>query len=147
MSTINPTSPTSSTDQTTNKAATTSTDKSTLGSEQFLKLLTIQLANQDPFNPMDDTEFISQMANFSSLEEMSKLSNNFSSFSAKQEQLSSQAFLGKEVTISQGTSDDITGTVSSVSIDKEGSIFVTVDGTQYSVSDITSVALAETASE
>jgi len=144
MSTI---SPTNNTSQRASTTATTSTDKSTLGSEQFLKLLTIQLANQDPFDPMDDSEFISQMANFSSLEEMSNLSNNFNSFSAKQEQLSSQAFLGKEVTISQGASDDVTGTVSSVNIDDDGSIYVTVDGTQYSVSDIISVALAETASK
>jgi len=117
------------------------TNKSLLVSDEFLKLLTVQLSSQDPFNPMDDKEFISQMANFSSLEQMSTLSKNFSSFSARQEQLSSQTFLGKQVSIQQGSAAAVTGTVSSVGIDSEGAIYVTVNGTQYSVGDVKTVSL------
>ena len=46
-----------------------------LGADDFMKLLTTQLTSQDPMNPMKDTEFISQMANFTSLEQMRTLSN------------------------------------------------------------------------
>ncbi len=47
-----------------------------LGKEEFLKILMTQLQNQDPLNPMEDKEFISQMTTFSSLEQMMNMSNS-----------------------------------------------------------------------
>lgn len=46
---------------------------SQLGKDTFLNLLTAQLSNQDPLNPIEDKEFIAQLAQFSSLEEMQEL--------------------------------------------------------------------------
>ena len=43
------------------------------GKDEFLKLLVTQLQNQDPMSPMDDTDFMAQMAQFSSLEQMTNL--------------------------------------------------------------------------
>ena len=48
--------------------------------DDFLQLLTAQIGNQDPLEPMKDTEFISQMANIASLEQMQQFSKGFESF-------------------------------------------------------------------
>jgi flagellar basal-body rod modification protein FlgD len=63
---------------------------SALGKDEFLQLLVTQMQYQDPLNPTSDTEFIAQMAQFSSLEQMQNLNNNFSVYKAYE-------LVGKEV--------------------------------------------------
>ncbi|WP_434751685.1 flagellar hook capping FlgD N-terminal domain-containing protein [Paenibacillus amylolyticus] len=54
--------------------ATTSTATKELGKDQFLKILITQLQNQDPLQPMEDKEFIAQMAQFTSVEQLVNIS-------------------------------------------------------------------------
>lgn len=75
-------------------------DKSGLDRDAFLRLLTTQLAHQDPLNPLDDKEFVAQLAQFSSLEQLSNISESMESFKesfARQETLNAVNFIGKEI--------------------------------------------------
>ncbi|NLN42219.1 MAG: flagellar hook capping protein [Clostridiales bacterium] len=53
-----------------------------LGKDEFLKILITQLQNQDPLSPMEDKDFIAQMAQFSALEQMQNMSKDFQSLKA-----------------------------------------------------------------
>lgn len=70
-----------------------------LGKDDFLKLLITQLSNQDPTSPMENTEFIAQMAQFSSLEQMTNMNQEFAKMNSML--VSSQAVgtIGKTVDI------------------------------------------------
>ncbi len=69
---IDPTSQTGN-DPTQNVVQTAGTRANALGSDAFLQLLVVQLQNQDPTNPQSNTEFIAQLATFSSLEKLTSI--------------------------------------------------------------------------
>ncbi|TVM19794.1 flagellar hook assembly protein FlgD [Oceanidesulfovibrio indonesiensis] len=74
--------------------------KSELGKEDFLTLLVVQLQNQDPLNPMDDTQFTSQLAEFSSLEQLTNINKGVESLnggSERDQMITAVNFIGKEV--------------------------------------------------
>lgn len=108
----------------------TSTD---LDKDAFLKLLLAELQYQDPLSPMDNTEFIAQMAQFSALEQMQNLNSTMTA---------SQAYnlIGKDVYASHyNTStnkyEDVTGTVEYVTV-KSGVPYVSIDGTEVKYSEV-----------
>lgn len=71
-----------------------------LGKDQFLKLLTTQLANQDPTSPMENTEFIAQLAQFSSLEGITNMNKTLESLvavNAADNAANAVTLIGKEV--------------------------------------------------
>lgn len=84
-----------------------------LGKDDFLKLLIAQLSNQDPTSPMENTEFIAQMAQFSSLEQMTNMNQEFAKMNSML--VSSQAVgtIGKTVDITLGDTKT-TGVVEAV---------------------------------
>lgn len=96
------------------------TPKSELGKDDFLKLLTEQLKNQDPLEPMDDMAFVSQMSEFSSLEQLTNLNTTMTDFAKNQNSSQPEAvsLLGKTVTVQpDGESVGVTGIVDAVSFE------------------------------
>ena len=73
-----------------------------LGKDDFLKLLITQLSNQDPTSPMEDTQFISQMAQFSSLEQMTNMNESFNKMAAMINSSQVTSTLGKTVEVDLG---------------------------------------------
>ena len=87
-----------------NKANTVNgrTASQQLGKDDFLKLLITQLSNQDPTNPMEDTQFIAQMAQFSSLEQMTNMNESFSKMASMINSSQAAATIGRSVDIDIG---------------------------------------------
>lgn len=110
-----------------------------LESSEFIELLTVQLTNQDPLEPMKDTEFLAQMAQFTSLEQMQTLVGGFSQLADLQNLSTAQSYLGRSVTI-QSNGNTIQGVVDSVS-QGEDEVVLTVDGTEYPMSSVSRVSL------
>ena len=78
------------------------TTTQSLGKDDFLKLLIVQMQNQDPTDPMDNTEFIAQMAEFSTLEQMTNMNSNFEKMNSVLTSNSVIGTLGKTVEIDLG---------------------------------------------
>ncbi|MDR2200114.1 MAG: hypothetical protein LBR53_11830 [Deltaproteobacteria bacterium] len=71
-----------------------------LGKDAFLTLLLTQLQNQDPFNPMEDTEMTAQLAQYSQLEQLANLNTNVTSMAGyiqAQNQFQTLSLIGKDV--------------------------------------------------
>jgi flagellar basal-body rod modification protein FlgD len=115
------------------------TSNTAMQMDDFLQLLTSQISNQDPLEPMKDTEFISQMANIASLEQMQQFTEGFEMFASSQKDMVAQAYLGKMVNISEGGLE-VSGLVDSVEKDSDGEVFVTVADKNYLPANITRVS-------
>ncbi|MDX9746028.1 MAG: flagellar hook capping FlgD N-terminal domain-containing protein [Syntrophales bacterium] len=79
-----------------------------LGKDDFLKMLVAQLKNQDPLNPMDGTEFAAQLAQFSSLEQLTHMNARLEALGTANN-TQAVSLLGKEVTVNQGSEFQVEG--------------------------------------
>lgn len=116
-------------------------NKVNLGKDDFLKLLITQLRYQDPTNPMKDKEFISQMAQFSALEQMTNMSKSFEKLSSSLGIRRDLDLLGKVIKFQHGDGEIVKGRVTNI---KTGAIpQVMVNGNYYVYKNILSVGLEE----
>lgn len=107
-----------------------------LGKDDFLKLLITQLSNQDPTSPMENTEFISQMAQFSSLEQMTNMSTSFSKMASFINSSEAASTLGKTVELNVGDAS-VTGIVEGATRGENPQVLV--NGMYYSMDKIAAI--------
>ena len=119
-------------------SAATGSSSSQLVSEQaFLQLLITQLQNQDPLSPADPTQFVSQLASFSSLEQITQLNTNMTSVLDN----SVTSLIGKTATVTDPSSSTglTSGTISGVVYYSNGPA-VQINGQNYAMTDIQNVS-------
>ena len=110
--------------------------QNTLGKDDFLKLLITQLSHQDPTQPLEDREFVAQMAQFSTLEQMTNMTGELSKVLGLLARSQAVALLGKTVEIADGQAS-ISGRVEAISGNQYPQLLV--GGRYYDVTQVLSV--------
>ena len=109
-----------------------------MGKDDFMQLLIAQLKNQDPMKPMEDKEFITQLAQFSSLEAMEKMTQQMEDLTGSQMLVQAATLIGKQVTAKLETGEVVTGTISQVKM-ISGQPTAVVNGKEIDTSLITTI--------
>jgi len=91
-----------------------------LGENDFLMLMMQQLKNQDPLQPSDPTQYMSELANFSSLEQQTQIASSTASAATQQASASALGLLGHTVSYKDSSGVTQTGTVSKVDFTSSG---------------------------
>jgi len=118
----------SATTPTSADSAASTTGSNTLGKDDFLKLLTAQLSNQDPLQPVDNQSFIAQLAQFSSVEQLQNVSSQLDTLltaAASANQMSATSLVGKNVAFNADGVDVANGSASALRVNLPASATVT----------------------
>jgi flagellar basal-body rod modification protein FlgD len=114
-------------------------EKNSLGKDSFLKLLVTELRHQDPTKPMEDKEFIAQMAQFSSLEQITNMNKEIKNLVQSSKSAEAYSILGREIKAYDSKQQKtISGTVNSVFY-KGDEIMISVGDDHVSMESIHSV--------
>jgi flagellar basal-body rod modification protein FlgD len=109
-------------------------------SDGFLKLLAAQIGNQNPLEPMKDTEFIAQMAQFSQLEQTTNLARDIRSLTMGQQLSQGAALIGREVTYETADGRLARGAVERLWVSADGrEMRLAVGGTAVEIGQIVTV--------
>ncbi|MDR7415640.1 MAG: flagellar hook assembly protein FlgD [Armatimonadota bacterium] len=112
---------------------------SVLGKDDFLRLLVTQLRNQNPLKPMDDREFIAQLAQFSALEQMHNVSQAVQELRWRQEAATAVQLVGRRVTVQKPDGPAEEGVVAGVRR-REDRFVLLVGGEEYTLDQLVEVA-------
>jgi flagellar basal-body rod modification protein FlgD len=118
---------------------TTPASRKSMGQDDFLKLLAAQYSAQDPMDPVKDTEFIAQMAQFTSLEQTSTMVTQITQLRANQDLATANSYIGLSVTLDDGNGGAASRNVTGVKMNNSTPQLV-VGGNPYALSAVQSVA-------
>jgi flagellar basal-body rod modification protein FlgD len=119
-------------------SGTSFTNPSTnMGENDFLMLMMDQLKNQDPLQPSDPTQYMSELASFSSLEQQTKIAGSTAAASTQQASASALALLGHTVSYTDSNGATQTGTVSKIDFTSQGPALTIGSSTGIGLSKIT----------
>lgn len=113
-------------------------NRSQLTRDQFMSILVNELKNQNPFEPMNNVDFMNQMIGLQSLDAFSKLTDSLDQFQQLTNLSSASSFIGKVVVAKDVRNNDISGIVTSARIE-DSRVFVIVDGNQIPLENIVEV--------
>lgn len=113
-------------------ATTSSAAQNLVDYNSFLKLLVTQMKSQDPTNPTDSTEWVSQLATFSNVEQSVQMNSKLGDMLSSQALSNADSFIGRNLTSADGT---VSGTVTSVLINGTSSIAYLNNGAQITLGD------------
>lgn len=104
--------------------------KATLDYNNFLQLLITQMKNQDPTDPMDATEQVSQLATFSQVEQQIKTNTNLESLLSNSTLANASSYIGKTIT---SADEKTSGVVASIKVTAEGLTATTTSGASIAI--------------
>ena len=114
----------------------------TMGQTEFLSLLVTQMRNQDPLKPVSDTEFIAQMAQFTSLEQTKEMSTDLQHLRQSYNLTQGTALMGKPVKVATGEKENqvfTNGIVTDLKVNKDGDVSVILNGQTYDLDSVIEV--------
>jgi flagellar basal-body rod modification protein FlgD len=130
-----------------NQSGQTRTAKPELTADDFLSLLVTQMQYQDPLSPMDQQDFLGQLAQFNSLQQSVQLNEYFQHFMQFQELTQATSLIGKDivalVTGSDGNVYSAEGTVKEVYFTSSGAYLKLEDGAEVALQDVVNVKSPE----
>ena len=111
--------------------APTGNSRTTMDTYQFLRLLIVELASQNPMDPVKDRDFLAQMAQLNTAQQMERIGNMFTTFQAA-------GLIGREVEAALPTGTVLTGKVESVQM-RAGRVLLTVNGETVALETIRTI--------
>ena len=117
-----------------------------LGQNSFLQLMVDEMKNQDPLNAQSNTQFLAQLAQFTSVEQMTNVATQTTQLNTTMttmEQMTNLMFehqlLGTSVTVTDAKGNAVTGTVSAIAFNS-GNPELVVNGQNYAISSLTGMS-------
>ena len=124
---------TSATDKSSSTGSPNPTASNSVDYNTFLQLLVAEMKNQDPTNPMDTSQYMSQFAQLSTVEQAMQTNSKLDALLSSQSLSQANGLIGKTVSFTDATGASFSGEVVSVSINADGSIATLENGTKIAV--------------